>query len=102
MTKTNVYGPGKTLLLSEGEYSDFGYAGQLVTLKKCDLGALAAEFVGQWKGDRWRFDGASNFVAWLVAQQYCAPIECEEVHIGSYGSLQIGNITYEPKDNDDD
>ena len=90
-----VYPAGTILLCEEGEYSDFGYCGQLVTLKEVDLPKLATEFKTLHKDkDKWKRPGPNDFVAWLVAQQHCAPLNCETVYIGSYGRIEIGEDSY--------
>lgn len=89
MSKVLVYPPGSVLTLTQGEYSDFCVAGQLVTLKECDLRRLGRKFVAE-KGDRWEAS-PTYFPAWLVVNGYCMPLECSEVHIGNYGGLQIGD-----------
>lgn len=86
-----VYPAGTILLCEEGEYSDFGYCGQLVTLKEVDLPKLATEFKLLTKDrDIWDTPTPNEFVAWLVAQQHCAPLNCETVYIGAYGKIVIG------------
>lgn len=84
------YPAGTILLCEEGEYSDFGYCGQLVTLCECDLRALAAEYTEKYKpkSDYDRPD-ACGFVAWLITTQKCAPLECQTVYLGSYGELKL-------------
>jgi len=84
------YKPGTILLCEEGEYSDFGYCGQLVTLCDVDLPALAEEFKAQHNPkNNWDTPDPAGFVAWLVTTQKCAPLECQTVHLGSYGMLSV-------------
>lgn len=83
------YPAGTILLMEEGEYSDFGYCAHLVTLKECDIPALVEQFKDQHKAaDEWGEPGPSEFCAWLVSTQACAPLECQTLHIGSYGRLE--------------
>lgn len=75
--------------MSEGEYSDFGYCGQLVTLKVCNLrdliDAYKAAFALEHGDEEWRNPDIQGFVAWLIVTEHCMPLTCSEVHIGSYG-----------------
>lgn len=83
---TNLkFPPGKILFFSEGCYSDFGYVGQVVTLQDVDLVALGKEFHSLYV-PRHKYDKphASDFVAWLCAQQKCAGLDCSEVYCGDY------------------
>jgi len=98
MTRTLIYPKGTIVLFEEGEYSDFGYCGQVVTLQTLDLKAAAAEWReelgkdenGDDVADNWDH-GPDDFVAHLIAKQICAPLECQTVHIGSYGRLSIAS-----------
>lgn len=94
--ETLKYPKGTILLLEEGEYSDFGYCGHLVTLCELDLRkevqewreGLGKDEDGDWVVDDWRH-GPSALIAHLVASQKCAPLECQTVHIGSYGRVEL-------------
>ena len=87
--KPRVYKPGTILLFEEGEYSDFGYVGQVVTLRELDIAAEIAaqrESLGKNEyGDMVADDhdhGPDVFVAHLVMIQAVAPLECET--LGNY------------------
>lgn len=70
---------GSVIQFTEGEYSDFCLCGMVVTIKDCDLPALAKEyaaFENAWAG---------KFATWLVANGHAMPCEATEVHLGSYG-----------------
>ena len=88
----NVYEAGTAISFSEGEYSDYGYAGHVVTMKRCDLPALAQEFKDSYKAkDEWDKPDPGAFVAWLCSQGHCFPADVEECHIGSYGRLEVAS-----------
>ena len=95
--KTLVYPKGTIVLFEEGEYSDFGYCGQVVTLQTLDLKVAAAEWKdglgkdedGNDLANNWDH-GPSAFVAHLIAKQICAPLECQTAYLGSYGRVEIG------------
>lgn len=90
------YPKGTIVLFSEGQYSDFGYCGQVVTLCDLDLRAevnswriaLGKDEDGNWIADNYDH-GPDVFVAHLIASQVCAPLECSTVHIGSYGRVEL-------------
>jgi hypothetical protein len=91
MSAVHIYQPGTILLLSEGEYSDFGYCGQLVTLKTCHL----ADLIDAYRAARTLenpdiHQGPSDFVAWLITTEHAAPLQYSEAHLGDYGELRLG------------
>ena len=84
------YKPGTILLLESGEYSDFGYCAQLVTLCDLDLREAVQEYKDQYKPkDEWDRPSEYGFSGWLCATQKCAGLECETAHVGSYGYLEL-------------
>ena len=84
------YRPGTILLLEEGEYSDFGYCAQLVTLVELNLREAMEEYKQQFVAkDEWDQADPSGFVGWLCSTQRCAHLECQTAHIGSYGRLVL-------------
>ena len=90
MTNELKFGPGKVIFFSEGEYSDYGYCGRVVTLRDLDLRAVADEFRRQYKAtDEYDTPDPDSFVAWLCANQYVVEIDSNEVHLGSYGRLEF-------------
>jgi len=83
---------GTAIMFTSGAYSDFGTSGFLVTIKDCDLPALAQQFVNEeherLKGDKeaWRDqDDPTDFPSWLVANGYAFAAQYSELHLGSYG-----------------
>jgi hypothetical protein len=87
--KTNFYLKGTALILTEGEYSDYGICSTLVTIEDCDLPALAARFLALHVDESaWDRD-PSEFAAWLVTEGLAMPMKAEQVHIGSYGRLEL-------------
>lgn len=79
--------PGSIITLTRGSYSDFCLDSILVTLKQCDLPALAKQFRDEHKPES-AYDYAEqrDWSGWLVAKGHCAPVEQTEVHIGDYTS----------------
>lgn len=85
-----IYEPGTILLLEEGEYSDFGYCAQMVTLCRLDIKDAVDKYREQYKPkNEWDRPNPDGFAAWLCATQQCAGLNCQTLHIGSYGELKI-------------
>lgn len=91
MAKNDVlkYKPGVVIQFSHGEYSSYGMVGLVVTLKECDLPALAQQYVGQRKaaiaaGKEYREAEPENFPSWLITNGYVMPVDYQEVHLGGY------------------
>lgn len=89
MSKEQVRFPAGSLVeFSEGAYSDYSILGLLVTLKDCNLSALADEY--RIANPDWDDEPSySGFVAWLVSQQHCAPVSYNSVYLGDYGRWEI-------------
>lgn len=94
MIETLKFVRGSALIFTSGEYSDFGLSGVLVTIKDCDLPALAKEYVAQeWAaikergGDDWDKPGPDGFAGWLCANGHAMAAEAQCVHLGSYGEF---------------
>jgi hypothetical protein len=84
------YPMGMIVNFTEGEYSDFGNVGLVVTLRDCDMATLVAEFLALHEPvTNYGGPGGCAFVAWLVANQHCAPVDCNELHLGNYGNLEL-------------
>jgi len=90
MMSVHQYPAGTAIAFASGEYSDFSYIGHVVTMKACDLPALIAEHKSTYvaKND-WDEPSSDSFVAWLVASGHAFPADVSEVHIGSYGRLEL-------------
>lgn len=90
MDRTLNYPKGSILVLTSGEYSDYGMVGYVVTVEDCDLRALAQEYRNAHKpANQWDRPDPDGFVAWLVVNGYAMPVDASTVHLGSYGELMI-------------
>jgi hypothetical protein len=88
--QTHIYPAGTILMLETGSYSDFGYEGGFVTLAELNLHEAIEVFKDEHKPtDKWDRPEPSNFCAWLVSTQRCAPLNYQTAHIGEYGSLEL-------------
>lgn len=85
-----VFNAGDIVAFSSGEYSDYGYVGHVVITRRCDMCNLVQEFkdnfIPEYDGDDPSHDG---FVSWLVITGRAVPFSPTEVHLGSYGQLQV-------------
>lgn len=86
------YPRGTPLIFTKGEYSDYGLAGLLVTIKDCDLPSLAQAFVADARAkvkDAYLADDDPRlFASWLVANGHAMPMAAETVHLGQYGRFE--------------
>lgn len=91
---TLKYERGTCLVFTTGEYSDFGMCGILVTIKECDLPALAQQYVKTERAKAikakapWFDAELVNFPSWLVANGYAMPADAQTVHLGSYNKFE--------------
>lgn len=84
-------GGAKTLiLLSSGEYSDYGLMGAFRPMKAFNVGDALEAFKAQWKPEPGTYcssPGPSDFAAWLAKEGYIEDAPTEEIHLGSYGDI---------------
>jgi len=89
MSDTLKYQRGTPLVFTAGEYSDFRTCGYLVTIKDCDLPALAQAYCAEAKAkDGGWYTDLGDFASWLVAQGHAMPMAVQEVHLGAYGTFE--------------
>ena len=99
MSETNTkLDIGKIINFSSGEYSNYGYVGNVVALKSFDLKDALEDFEPAFaaeqalrglKSDYLDDPSPQDFVAWLCAHSYVVEIEAREVHLGSYGDIEL-------------
>lgn len=96
---------GSLICFSTGEYSDYGYAGHFVTLKDVTRERLtAARILAQQRIDEataeWTEESGEEphpswldihevFIAELIRAGLLMAVNCHEMHIGSYGRLEL-------------
>ena len=84
------FSAGTLVEFSKGAYSDYTTCGLMVTLVDCDLAALAKAYRDDFKPKQeWDEPDHYGFMGWLVAQQHCAPVSHQSVHLGDYGDWDI-------------
>jgi len=108
-----VWRAGSLIVFSQGEYSDYGYAGHFVTLEHVtEKHIRKAESVAKRKHDAidkaqdaWTkesgtpyppsIDVRDQFIAELVKFGLLLSVTFTELHLGSYGQLDL-SLTLEP------
>lgn len=81
------FGPGKVIGFTHGVYSDFVYAGSVVTLKEFNLRELVTEYIEEFNASKvseWAHASPYGFLGWLVVKEYAMPLEQQVVHLGDY------------------
>lgn len=94
MTQRNLdIKAGELVVFSEGEYSDYGYGGSFVMLQDIsqeEMLRIAAETNAAADADDDNyFNRSGMFVAALIRGGYLASINLREIHLGSYGRLEL-------------
>lgn len=85
---------GEIINLSSGCYSDFTYNATVVFIRDCNLAEAFADLKQEYMTDEDKWPGyisgaKDQFVTWLVANQYCMPVTCREVHLGESSEITI-------------
>ena len=77
---------GEIILFSSGEYSDYSYAGQVIFTKDCELKEARDKYKEHCQKTK-EYADSGSFVTFLCALEFCLPLQCREIHLGSYGEL---------------
>lgn len=80
---------GKLICFSSGEYSDYGYHGHFLTLEP-----LTRPMVEEIKAECLReaeslYDQQDGFIPKLIKRGLIMSIDCQVIHLGSYGELTV-------------
>lgn len=78
---------GEILILSHGEYSDYGFDGPFKVIREFDQAELSEEFLKDWRQSgepEWGRPGEFKFIAWLSKAGYIEDLASHNWHIGSY------------------
>lgn len=80
---------GDIILLSNGEYSDYSFAGPFRVLKPLNFNSeLLKELQGNWKpSSHWEQFSPDSVIGGLTSLGYIEDIESSEVWIGAYGKV---------------
>jgi hypothetical protein len=93
MTKHNTeISAGEIIVLTSGEYSDYGIVGYIVAKINFDIKEAIDLFKQETKDYSecgYINDAHNRFIAWLVITERAVPVEYRELHIGSYCELEI-------------
>jgi hypothetical protein len=91
-SRIHFYPKGTPIVFTEGEYSDFGLCGSIVTIQDCDMKKIVKEYLAQGVGasqDNYWISTIepSGLVAHMIANGLAMPMNVEEVHLGGYGGF---------------
>ena len=81
---------GETVLLSDGEYSDYRVVGLFRVLKPFVIADVRAAVVAYWR--KFRPDsylGGREIAKWLVDEGYLVGTQAAEWHVGDYGDMEM-------------
>lgn len=81
-----MYKAGQLLILETGEYSDYTFHGPFRVSKDFDMRELSETFKDSQDDPSYCLYG---FIGFLSSAGYVEDIECDHIHIGSYGSIEI-------------
>jgi hypothetical protein len=80
---------GEVIVLTQGEYSDFGIDSFAVALQDFDMGGQAREYAKETGKDSYQNGTWANvFIPWMVIKQLIMPVEYREIYIGTYGTFE--------------
>jgi hypothetical protein len=85
---------GKLFFISEGEYSDYGYAGHFLALVEITP-AMFQELIDQCReeeranDDQWDYRASYRFIPNLIRRGWVIDVDVQEIHKGSYGRLDL-------------
>lgn len=79
MTDMISHKAGELILLSSGDYSDYGICGIFRALVDMDIGALATEYYEQCP---MKSASESGFAGWLIKLGHIEDVDYDEVHCG--------------------
>jgi len=78
------------ILLSTGKYSAYSVQGAFRPLRDFTMGEAADAFRAQFKPEHdWSQPDPYAFAAWLVTAGYIEDAPTNEVHLGSYGQIEL-------------
>lgn len=78
------------LLIAQGAYSDYRVSGPFRTLKTLNFAEAQAAFESQYRpANAWDHPNPNKFEQWLINERYIEYVESHEVHIGSYGAVEL-------------
>lgn len=83
---------GQIVHFTHGEYSDYTSSGLCVVVKPFDLAEQLNRFVeAVLKTDEYEHPQCNeqNFIGWLCAQELMVAAEHREIHLGSYGDIEV-------------
>lgn len=82
---------GKLICFSTGEYSDYSYDGHFLTLEPLTRPVVEeiADICRARALEENRYDPKGYFIPELIKRGLIMVVDCQEIHIGSYGELYV-------------
>jgi hypothetical protein len=84
MEENLIVSKGEIIVLTSGEYSEYGIEGFAVALEDFDMGEKAREYDKE-TGPHQYYSQLNGFIPWLITKQLVKPEEYREIHLGSSG-----------------
>lgn len=88
MTQNLEFKAGHLIVFSEGEYSDYGYRGSYVCLQNVSHEEIT-DLADSIKSEDDRYRRVDKFESECIKKGWLAIIEIREIHLGSYGDLDV-------------
>ncbi|MEE5056441.1 hypothetical protein V2J84_22440 [Pseudomonas alliivorans] len=79
------FSKNQLVILSTGEYSDYGYSGRFVCHRDFDLSIIAS----QVSGSHQLGNGPDGLTLHLITNDFISKVDCREIHLGSYGDINL-------------
>lgn len=89
---------GEILMITNGEYSDFGHIGLFRVVVDFDAKLALQKYLDQHPEEQNDYSGSEySFAAWLLRQGLVEDVDYKTWHVGAYGCF---NRAEEPKQHD--
>lgn len=89
----NKVNKGTILMLSTGEYSDYGIQTLSKAIKDFDIREVSEEYLSENEGQRGSYScDFYKFTQWLIEKKYIETVEYKEWHLGDYGSFSLMSL----------
>lgn len=83
---------GQLLLLSTEQYSDYSYSGPYEVMNDFEFSDIVAKLKVIFATKEVKA-GPDDVRDYLLGNSYIREVECTEVHLGSYGAIDINGAT---------
>ncbi len=81
---------GTLFVITDGEYDDYGIRTLCKAEVDIDIDALQLEYLGKYPSNAADYEFQEDlFILWLIEKEYASELEMHELHIGSYGIINL-------------